>query len=504
MYSLIADEATDVSNKEQLCISIRWVDCNFDIHEDVVELINVPKTDSATLTTFIKDSLIRFALPLSQCRGQAYDGASNMSGNISGVAAQIQQAEPTAVYVHCLAHCTNLCLQTVGKKIAAVREALDLTMELSKFIYFSTKRSTLFVSLQAQLSPGAPTLKPLCPTHWTVRTRALEAVLSNYTVLTAALIEIHEGGRDVYALKAGGYLTAMDKFSTYFGLKLSYLFFSATEQLSLTLQGRDTTMQEAVDSANLAIKFLQRQRNDDKFDRFYSRVVEDAKELTSKPVIPRYKRPPKPINEGSTMSHRFDDVESYFRQQYYEALDTASEELQKRFQQTRGMPIAVALEKTLLKASNDHDSGNDIPEEIQLYSKDVDMKRLRVQLQMLPDLIRTYNEKHPATTIKKVTNLRTLCEVMSDIGSSETLLCEVSRLLHITLTIPVTSATAERTFSALRRMKNFLRSSMTQPRLNYVIMLHIHKEKTDSMDLFAIAKEFVHVNDRRMKYFRNV
>ena len=38
-FSLIADEATDVSNTEQLCITIRWVDNEFDIHEDPLELI---------------------------------------------------------------------------------------------------------------------------------------------------------------------------------------------------------------------------------------------------------------------------------------------------------------------------------------------------------------------------------------------------------------------------------------------------------------------------------
>ena len=62
-------------------------------------------------TTLIKDCLVKFALPLVQCRGQAYDGASNMSGHINEVAAQIQKEEPSALYVHCLAHCTNLCLQ---------------------------------------------------------------------------------------------------------------------------------------------------------------------------------------------------------------------------------------------------------------------------------------------------------------------------------------------------------------------------------------------------------
>ena len=94
-------------------------------------------------------------------------------------------------------------------------------MELS--IRFSPKRSSLFQTLQVQ----RPSLKPLCPTRWTVRTKAIEAVLSNYEVLTTALIDIHENGRDEYALKAGGYLRTMEKFST------SYLIFSATEQLLL-------------------------------------------------------------------------------------------------------------------------------------------------------------------------------------------------------------------------------------------------------------------------------
>lgn len=39
IFSLIADEATDTSQKEQLCVTIRWVDSEFQIHETPVELI---------------------------------------------------------------------------------------------------------------------------------------------------------------------------------------------------------------------------------------------------------------------------------------------------------------------------------------------------------------------------------------------------------------------------------------------------------------------------------
>ena len=141
---------------------MRWVDEDLNsIHESPLELIHVPKTDSATLVSCIKDCLVPCVLPLSQCKGQAYDGAANMSGHRQGVAATIQREYPTAIYVHCLAYCTNLSLQAVGRQLTCIRDALDLVYGL---IQFSPKRTTLFKNLQLQLSPSAPTLKPLYPT----------------------------------------------------------------------------------------------------------------------------------------------------------------------------------------------------------------------------------------------------------------------------------------------------------------------------------------------------
>ena len=162
-FSLIVDEATDVSHKEQTVVCIRWVDEDFSIHEDPLELIHLPKTDAETLTSALKDCLIRFSLPLSQCRGQAYDGASSMSGHLNGLAARITKDVPTAIFVHCFAHCTNLCLQSVARQCVAVRNALDLVMEVSQLIY-SPKRSSLFLTLQSQMTPGSKTLKPVSNT----------------------------------------------------------------------------------------------------------------------------------------------------------------------------------------------------------------------------------------------------------------------------------------------------------------------------------------------------
>lgn len=94
---------------------------------------------SATLTAAIKDGLVCCILPLSNCQGQAYDGASNMMGHLRKVATTLQNEQLSAIQVHCLAHCLNLCLQDVARKCQPIRIALDVTMELSKLILYSPK-----------------------------------------------------------------------------------------------------------------------------------------------------------------------------------------------------------------------------------------------------------------------------------------------------------------------------------------------------------------------------
>jgi hypothetical protein len=77
----------------------------------------------------------------------------------------------------------------------------------------------------------------------------------------------------------------------------------------------------------------------------------------------------------------------------------------------------------------------------------------------------------------------------------------IVRLLQIYLLAPMSAATAERTFSVQRRMKSYLRSTMTQKRYNNLLMLNIHKERIDSVDLRALAKAFAEKNDKRIRFF---
>ena len=175
-FALIADETRNISGLEQFAISLRWVDDSYKVYEDLIGLVQVDTTDAATLSGAIKDMLIRCIIDLHNCRGQAYDGASNMSGPFSGVAALLRQEEPKAHFIHCAAHCLNLCLQECAQCCSAIRDALSLAKEIYNLICSSPKRLARFKVLKEQLYPGSgvPGLKPLCPTRWTVRSRRVQ------------------------------------------------------------------------------------------------------------------------------------------------------------------------------------------------------------------------------------------------------------------------------------------------------------------------------------------
>ena len=72
------------------------------------------------------------------------------------------------------------------------------------------------------------------------------------------------------------------------------------------------------------------------------------------------------------------------------------------------------------------------------------------------------------------------------------------RLYKIALTIPVASASAERSFSVLKRVKTYLRSTMGQQRLNNLAILAIERDLSKSLDYDSVVDNFMHQNQRRI------
>ena len=96
-YSILCDEVLDGAGKQQASIVLRFVDSSGIIREDFVDFFTVAWITGEILTAMIREALDKYGLNLGDCRGQGYDGATNMSG-VSGVQGRIIVDNPKATY----------------------------------------------------------------------------------------------------------------------------------------------------------------------------------------------------------------------------------------------------------------------------------------------------------------------------------------------------------------------------------------------------------------------
>ena len=126
-----------------------------------------------------------------------------------------------------------------------------------------------------------------------------------------------------------------------------------------------------------------------------------------------------------------------------------------------------------------------------MYGTDLDESTLHVQLRILG-----------ANIPEKMITIFDVRSYLQQITTGErSLLSQVVLLMKLILVMPATNATSERSFSALRRIKTYLRSTMKQERLDSLIVLHVHKDLIGALDLSQVANEFVEGNNTRKQRF---
>lgn len=224
-FSLMADEVTDISNQEQVVVCFRSVDDDLIPHENLIGIHSVDSIKSDTLVAVLREAMLRMILPIQYCRGQCYDGAANMAGAKSGVAAQISKEESCSIFIHCYGHALNLVAADCIKTNRILCDAIDVTFEMSKLIKFSPCREAIFDKIKAEMAPDVPGFKTLCPTHWTVRASSLKSVITNYT----------SSDSDTRA-RLIGVESMMTLFNYFFGIVLGERILKHTDNLSRTLQ----------------------------------------------------------------------------------------------------------------------------------------------------------------------------------------------------------------------------------------------------------------------------
>ena len=196
------------------------------------------------------------------------------------------------------------------------------------------------------------------------------------------------------------------------------------------------------------------------------------------PALPRKRKLPRRFDEASGSTHHDSTPEDMYKRYYFEVIDTIVGEVERRFE-SPSFTFYAKMELLLQSAAE----GKEIPntlltEVVDHFVDDLELSDLRTELGLLKNVMASKEFTYP--------NLKTkVCEYQA-------ILPQLMKLRQLLLVIPATSATSERSFSSLRLVKNFLRTTMNQDRLKYLMMIYVHIDRT--IDLKEAMEEFIQRN----------
>ena len=432
-------------------------------------------------------------LKLDNARGQCYDGAAVISGEKAGVATQIKAINSKCLYTHCYGHALNLSVKDACTKIQCLKDTFDTAKEICKLVKKSPQRETYLRKLRIQSGNKEKSVHAFCPTRWTVRGATLASIIDNHNELMSLWEHSLSITNDTEMKdRIIGAQTNMKKFSFLFGSLLGEKVLMQTDNLSRSLQSPELSAIEAHQLAEAVIGSLQQERNEATFNSFWDTVCNKRDELDiNREKLPRKRKHPRHLTDFfgyvQAPEQEFCLSKDMYRAKYFECYDFVIKAISDRFDQP-DYTVYSAMENIILMTFR----GEDVNDEMRrplinnksfetLYEDDIDIPMLEVQLKLLPNLLNIDDNLNIPFILGKIRLLSI---------AQRRIICEVVKLLKLILLAPATNAESERIFSALKRVKTYLRSTMGEKRLGGLMVLHVHKEETDLINIIDAANNF--------------
>lgn len=497
-FALIVDETKDIGKTEQLSVIIRYYLNGF-IYERFIGFNPAKELDAKSLVKYIKVVLARVSADINKCVAQTYDGASVMSGALNGVQKLIRDEAPKALYIHCYNHKLNLILVDCVKSIPKVKSFFDLLESLYIFISGSAIHSK-FVDIQKKMYPNkAPVeLKQICLTRWTAQISACVAVkevLPSILVLLNKIIADRHGGR---SSEAKGLLHQID-----FDFILNLCFFTHILKIfkgvSDYLQNANSDISQSMILIDSIASSMQEMReNNSEINNFLKETKSycqdnDIEIPSSSKKGKRFRKMPNKFKNYFVQEElSFLEEEDYVSEEDYRihlfipVIDRIIKELESRFSSSS----AILHGLSAMNPKHKNFLNYEIVKPLATHY-DVNTEILQSEMKILPNAIKSYESNNGIKIL-------TICEFGNMLNTYKVAFNESYKLLSIALTIPVSSAACERTFSCLRRLKTFMRNKISDCRLQHIAQICIEKKISKLLDLDEFVNIFAtnHANRR--------
>ncbi|KAH0751769.1 hypothetical protein KY285_004917 [Solanum tuberosum] len=278
-FALLVDESFDVSHEEQMAIVLCYIDRMGFVMERLIDIVHVEDTSVSSLKETIFNLLAQHSLSPSSVRGQCYDGANNMQGEINGHKMLIRRESKSAHSIHYFAHQLQLTLVGVSKKCVEVEKLVVLISNIFNVLGSSFKRmdklcdsqkSTIQVALDmGELTTGRGLNQQLglsraCDTRWGSHYKSF----NNFIIMFGSILVVLESlALDARSMderaKAMGHLEACQIFEIAFMLHLMRDVLAITNELNKCLQKKEQDIANVMLLVEVAKRRLQVLRDDE-------------------------------------------------------------------------------------------------------------------------------------------------------------------------------------------------------------------------------------------------
>ncbi|XP_026816205.1 zinc finger MYM-type protein 1-like [Rhopalosiphum maidis] len=361
-------------------------------------------------------------------------------------------------YVHCYAHRLNLVLVDASKHVSAIHNTIGLLEAIYSFQSCSSLRNSLFLESQED------TLK--------------ESTLSK---------------KSKEAAEARGLLNQFATFDNLLTIFCLDELLLCINSLSVYLQTKSTDLSKCITLIECTKDQIKSMRTENKFHDLYEKVIKSVEEISGEMSIPVTEKRKKNVSSkltdylvtssiGQNQMDNISEHEIKMKSQYFEIIDNIVMEMNRRFKQTELIEAVEACNPSS-KMFLDFNTLIKLPG---ISTDNQFIEKLRAQCDL--------GKKMFAADSNSI-------EAYLSIKSMGALFLQLEVYRRI-LVIPISSATAERSFSTMRRIKTYNRSTMTGKRLHNLALLSIKREKSEELiqNPDEILNEFASNKLRRLNF----
>lgn len=483
-FGISVDSTPDLAHVDQLTVIMRYCLPTGEVTERFLGFVEIAEHTGTYLFAKIQKLLEDHEIDIKNCRSQSYDNASNMSGIYSGVQAQMRQVNELATWVPCAAHSLNLVGASAAECCLQAVNFFGILQSLYSFFSASTQRWQLMLE---HMPNKVYVVKSLSDTRWSARADASKALMLNYNNYRLSLQDFAKQGKQPPAAvhEANSLVKKLDKLETAIMCVVWNNILQNTDRVNKALQEPGIEICTVVVLYEGLIAHLKQMR--DRYDEFESEAkryfttdsdctysVDTSRKRTRK-VMP---------NDGHAAEVSQTGKESFVANTFYVIIDKLIVEMDRRREAYAVLNDNFSfLTDEKLSTAEVRDRATNL---VKLYPSDLEADFVDEFLMFRSICI--------CSKAETVTDMLQMLVVKNLLNSFP----NVTIAFRIYLSIIGTSCTGERTFSVLKRVKNYQRSTMGQPKLSALSILSIECEIVRNLDVSTLIESFASLKCRKV------